>query len=227
MQTNQFLLKRWYIALAGLSTILALVAIVLPRWPRALDLNAKTLDSRLNSAGFQLKRLPSRASTRSYDLASSELLIWKLADAQELSLMRATSREIPNFQVAFLTRAQPKLQLNNRRLNSAPIPFASGHQDNKNMIQTCILVGSKGQTELGVSHEQLNLIQARFSQSLSQRIFTFFVMAPPTRNSCIVATLSSPRNSPKPDILLFKKIIDTIIGDFTPHASNSSRASQL
>jgi hypothetical protein len=227
MQVNQSLLRRWYIAVAGLSTTLAFVAIAFPRWPRAIELNAKTLNSRLNAAGFLVKSLPSRASTRSYDLASSKLLIWKLANAQELSLMRATSREYPNFQLAFLTRAQPKLQLNSRRLHSAPLPFASGNQDNKNMVQTCIVTGSKGQSALGVSHEQLNLAQTRFSSSLPERLLTFFIMAPPTRNSCIVVTLSSPRTSPKPDLLLFKKIIDTITDDITHHDSTISHAPQF
>jgi hypothetical protein len=222
MQVNKTFLRRWYIGRACFSTPWALLAIAFPRWPRALDLNAEALDSRLNSAGFQIQRLPSRAPTRTYDLASSQQIIWKLANGQELSLMRATSREHLNFQLAFLTRAQPKLQLNQRQLSTDPMPFARGHQDKKNMIQTCIVIGGKGKSELGVSHEQLNNVQSRLASSLTDRIATFLVMAPPSRNSCVVATLSSQRTSPEPDISLFKNLIHTIIPDLIRHDSTRS-----
>lgn len=219
MTVNPLLLRRWYIGLAGLSTTLAFVAIAFPQWPRALELNAETLNSRLNSAGFQAQRLASRPPTRTYDLASSEQLIWKLPNGRELSLMRATSREYPNFQLAFLTRSQPKLQLNNRKLISTPFPLARGNQDNKNMLQTCIITGNNGQSKLAVSHDQLAEAQSRFTSSLSDRILTFFVMAPASRNSCIIATLSSPRTSAEPEISLFKDILDAITPDLIRHDS--------
>ncbi len=222
MQVNQILLRRWYIGLAGLSTTLAFLAIAFPRWPRALDLDANTIDSRLNSAGFQAKRLPSRPPTRTYELASSQQLIWQLPNSQELSLMRATSRETTNFQLAYLTRAQPKLQLSQRQLNSNPLPYSSGHQKNKHMLQTCIVIGRKGKSKLGVTQDQLNSAQTQFSSSLSERALTFLVLAPPIRNSCIVATLSSPRTSPKPQISLFKNIINTITPDLIRHETSRS-----
>ncbi|MFO0017420.1 MAG: hypothetical protein ACK52U_12805 [Synechococcaceae cyanobacterium] len=225
MNIDQVILRRWYIALASVSTLAAVVAVVFPRWPRAEPLNAAALNSHLKSSGFQVQQLPSRPPTRTYDLASSHQLIWKLPNNQELSLMRATSREYINFQVAFLARAQPSLKIKKRQLFSTPLPLAKGFRNSTEILQTCIIPARKGQKSgIGVIGEQLAEEQTRLTFSLAQRISSFFLWTPSSRNSCVVMTLTSPRSSSGSNLSLFKNLVNVMTTELASQSFQRSRS---
>lgn len=225
MSVNSVLLRRFYLVLAGLATLSAVVAVCFPRWPRAEPLNAATLHSRLKSAGLQVQQLQPLPPTRTYDLASSPLLIWKLPNGQELSLMRASSREYKNFQAAFLSRAQPSLQLEQRRLISNPLPLALGHRKDKKIWQTCILIGQNGDSGFGVTNTQLSDAQSRFTTSKFQRILSFLGVATPPKNTCVLMTIRSPRSSPHFDIYTFQTALQAITNDLVRYDSNPLKRS--
>ena len=225
MSVNSVLLRRFYLTLAGLATLAATVAICFPRWPRAEPLNAATLHSRLTSSGLQVKQLQSLAPTRTYDLASSPVLIWKLPYGQQLSLMRASSREFKNFQAAFLSRAQPSLQLEERTVVSTPLPLASGHRKDKMLWQTCILIGQNGDSGFGVTNAQLSDAQSRFSASKVQRMLSFLGVATPPKNTCVLMTISSPRSSPRFDRSTFQTALQAITTELVHYESHPSKRS--
>lgn len=213
MPVNLVFLRRSYFVLAGLATLAALVAICFPRWPRAQPLNAAALHLRLKSAGLQVQQLQSRPPTRTYDLASSPLLLWKLPDGQELSLMRGSSREFKNFQVAFLARAQPSLQLEKRKLITTPFPLALGNRKGKKIWQTCILVGQNGDTGFGVTNTQLSDAQSGFTASKVQRILAFIGVNTPPKNTCVLMSISAPPSSPHLELSTFQTALQAITSE--------------
>lgn len=224
MPINSVFLRRWYLVLACLGTLAAFVAICFPRWPRAQPLNSAALHTRLQAAALQVKQLPSRPSTRTYDLASSPQLVWALPYGQELSLMRASSREYKNFQAAFLSRAQPSVQLEQRNIVTTPFPFAVGQKKDKTLWQTCILIGPNRDFGFAVTNVQLNDVQSRFSSTKLQRIASFIGVNTPPKNTCVLMTLSAPRSSPLPDVSTFQTALQAVTNELTqPESKHPKR----
>lgn len=221
---NQILLHRWYIILATLTTIAASQAIFFPRWPTAKPLSQAELNLQIQSVVPKAQQLPGKPPTRSYDLASSAQLIWKFPDGEVLTLMRGTSRELANFQTAFLSRADPALQIKDRVLVSSPLPLASGRLHGRSILQTCILNGSDGTRGLGVTESQLNNPSSRLSSGTMQRVNEFLGLSLTPANSCVLVTLKAAPSQPEPNKLLLKTVIEAITPSFA-HGEQSSRRS--
>lgn len=217
-------LRRWYIILASLTTLAATQAIFFPRWPTAIPLNQAVLDQQIKSVIQTAKLLPSKPPTRSYDLASSAQLIWQLSDGEVLSLMQVTSRELANFQTAFLTRADPSLKMKNRVIVSSPFPLASGRQQGRSILQTCILKGSEGQHSVAVTGSQLGNARSQLSSGTMRRLKEFLGLSRTPANSCMLVTLTSAASQSKSDTLLFANVVQTILrssasGEHSSHRS--------
>lgn len=189
MSPSTIILRRWYLFLASLATITTFQAIFFPRWPKAPPLNSTLLNASILSTNIKAKQLPSLPSTRTYDLASSPVLIWKLTDGQELSVVRTSSRDLTNFQLAFLARANSSLAIKNRSIQSTPIPLASGRRQDRPILQTCILPGSDGRRGLGATAEQLRKSQAQIPSTNIDKLLRFLGLPPSTGNSCVIVTL--------------------------------------
>ena len=221
---NSILLRRWYIIMAGLTTVAALQAIIFPRWPTAKPLNQSQLDSQIKSIVQGAERLPSRPPTRTYDFATSAQLIWKFPGGESLTLMRGASRELANFQAAFLARADPSLQIKNRILLSSPLPVASGTQHGLPILQTCVLNESDGQRGIGVTGSQLNKARSELSSGHMQRFYEFLGLSSSSVNSCILVTLKGTSKQSYVDTLPLKKVLKAIVHAIAPsdHPSRQS-----
>lgn len=189
MRLSSAILRRWYLVLASLAIITTSQAIFFPRWPKAKPLDSNLLNTSIQSADINAKKLQSLPPTRTYELASSLLLVWKLTTGQELSVVRVSSRELNHFQVAFLARSNPSLIIKNRIIQSTPIPFASGRRQDQSILQTCILDGSDGRRGLGVTAEQLRKSQAQIPSSTRDKLFKFLGLPPSSGYSCVLVTL--------------------------------------
>ena len=138
--------------------------------------------------------MPSQPPTRTYDLASSPQLAWRLADGSELSLMRASSRELKDFNVTYLAKTDPRLQLKKTTVETTPLPLAKGHLQDRYALQTCIIPGSNGQPGLGFTGEQIMEARSRQTLLTNQRMLEFLGFPPSMGNSCVVVTLKGAPN---------------------------------
>jgi hypothetical protein len=227
MTISPVLLRRWYFVLAGMGTLAALQAIILPKWPSATPLPQAELDSRIKAGGLNAQKLPSRPPTRTYDLASSTQLVWKLPDGEELTLMQGSSREQMNFQVAFLSRAEPSLQIKNRVIITNPLPLASGQHSNRPILQTCMLRGSDGRRGLGVTGEQLIEARSQLPSSKLQRLYEVLGLKPSAMSTCVLVTLKGSQHQSTISAKLMQNIIQAIAPavvslDHAPHQSGPS-----
>jgi hypothetical protein len=210
MSLSKVILRRWYVALASLATITTFQAIFFPRWPKAQPLSSALLNASIQATDIQAKQLPSLPSTRTYDLASSPLLIWKLTDGQELSVVRTSSRDLTNFQVAFLARANSSLGIKNRRIQSTPIPLASGRRQGRSILQTCMLPGSDGRRGLGATAGQLRKSQAQIPSTTRDKLLKFFGLPPSSGNSCVLVTLKSTTSQTDSNLSRFQALLKSI-----------------
>ena len=166
--------------------------------------------------------LPSHPPTRTYDLASSTQLAWRIADGSELNLMRASSRELKDYSVEYFTKANSRLQLQKVTVELIPMPLAKGRLQKRYALQTCITPGTNGQPGLGFTGEQIMEARSRHPLSTYQRLLEFLGLPPSTGNSCVVVTLKAAPNQSIPDRVLFQKIIKSIMPLF---ASGDHKAS--
>jgi len=147
--------SRWYATLAVLACAASLQALVLPRWPRAMDLSAASIETSLRGSGFRpvpLKPLPSR---RSFDLASSKVLGYELDGGDELRLVDVTVRERLKFDGNMITGDQPKLRLEAAQITPQPPFSSSGRINGRPARQTCLVPGMQGSAAFAVTQEQL------------------------------------------------------------------------
>jgi hypothetical protein len=148
-------LAQWYVPLAFLACAGSLQALILPRWPRATDLAGASIETALRSSGFSpvpLKPLPPR---RSYDLASSAVLGYKLDGGEELHLVDVTVRERHKFETSRISSDQPGLKVEAAKISQQP-PFSSlGRIQGDVARQTCLIPGMQGPEGFAVTQEQL------------------------------------------------------------------------
>lgn len=167
------LLVRWYGVLAVLASLGAVQALVLPRWPRVENLATTPIEQALKRAGFTNTSLALLPPSRSYELASSSVPGFGLAEGRELRLVRASVRERKNMQIAFIGRDRPELALKTRQLQEGPPPTASGRVGNQAALQTCLVPGVQGPEAFGVTWLELPLAVDRLAvgpQATARRI---------------------------------------------------------
>jgi len=145
-------------ALATVACLAAVKAMVWPVWPRVHALNNNPLINGLRGAGFKAVQLNTMPSTRSTELATSEVLGFTIDKGYELRVMRGTAKERFNFQIAFLGRNNPELKLIKRTVHLAS-PFSSeGFISGKQARQTCLVKGFSYPAGFGVTRDQLSAL---------------------------------------------------------------------
>jgi hypothetical protein len=149
-------LAHWYVPLAILACAGSLQALILPRWPRATDLAGESIQKALQSSGFNpvpLEPLPPR---RTYDLASSAVLGYKLDGGEELHLVDVTVRERHKFEMNRISSDhQPTLRLEAAKISQQPPFSALGRFQGNIARQTCLVPGMQGSEGFAVTQEQL------------------------------------------------------------------------
>jgi hypothetical protein len=212
MNLSPVVLRPWYLVLASMAIMTSIQAIFFPRWPKAQPLDSTLLNARIQSTDNNAKQLQSLQPTRTYDLASSSLLLWKLTDGEDLSVVRTSSRDLTHFQVAFLARANPSLIIKNRVVQSTPIPFVRGRSQDRPTLQTCILDGSDGHRGLGATAEQLRKSQAQIPTSTREKLFDFLGFPPSSGNSCVLVTIkgATMQTDTKTTLFRFQALLKAI-----------------
>ncbi|MEB3199701.1 MAG: hypothetical protein VKK62_04120 [Synechococcaceae cyanobacterium] len=213
------LLVRWYGGLAIIAVAVTVKALIWPRWPSAAPLDRGAISTALSTAGIAATPLPDKPATRTYDLASSPLLAWRLANGDELRLMRSSSRERSNLNAAFLARAQPTLPLKQRQQVSTPVDGAVGRNEGRQARLTCLMPLPTGQPGFALTHVQMETLLSNNPAPRASRLREVFGLTPSTGYSCVLIGLRGARSSsPLPDAGSWKRLLNALAPVFHSQA---------
>jgi hypothetical protein len=209
------LLVRWYGTLAAVSALLATQAIVLPRWqapPGPLptrQLEAGLREAKLLSPTKRPSSSSPWAATRRYELATSAPVVFPLQGGFELTLMNGTVRQRFNFQTSTMGRAQPSLNLSQRRLINAPVPTATGLAQDRPVFQTCLVSGPGLVRAFGVTRDQLAANADRLSSGTESAVARVIGLEPNRTYGCTLISLRGPKGEPPSD-RLWRQVLDLV-----------------
>lgn len=202
-------LQIWLGLLAGLASLAALQASLLPRWPLARPLSSTAITAALRQAGISAEPLPAATADasqgqRTHELATSAPLAWRLnAESTgpagiELRLMRGTVRRRGNLQAALIGRDRQDLKLERRRLEPGPPPFARGTIAGRDGLHTCWVATPPARGGYGVTAEQLLFLVDSQSLSWQNTLQRLIGLQPNREHSCVLISLRSGNAAPLP-----------------------------
>lgn len=197
------LLVPWLASLSLIAAAAMLQASFFPSGPRVEELPQATLQGALRQAGLDAVPLPSRPARSGSDIALSSRLGWSLPSGSRLWLVQGAVRRYEDLQAATLTRAQPDLRLQERRLDSPEAGSASGLIAGRPAVQTCLVAQSSGLPLPGVTRGALlkasdprrSLADLRDPERWSA---TLVSLLRPRRFACVLVTLHSESARPLP-----------------------------
>jgi hypothetical protein len=189
------LLVRWYGVLAALACLAALQALVLPRWPRVQELRRAPIELALRQAGFLPVALPNLPASRSYELASSATLGYRLQGGLQLRLRSGAVRERKNVQIAFIGRDRPELAL--QQLGNQPA------------LQTCLIPGAPLVDAFGVTWEQVPLAVDRLAAGSKASALRILGLQPNRSYQCVLISLRSHQGEPIP-VPTWHRLLDAL-----------------
>jgi hypothetical protein len=187
----------------------ALQALVLPRWPRVQELRRAPIELALRQAGFLPVALPKLPDSRSYELASSATLGYRLQGGLQLRLRSGAVRERKNVQIAFIGRDRPELALQQRQLLEGPPPTASGRLGNQPALQTCLIPGAPLVDAFGVTWEQVPLAVDRLAAGSKASALRILGLQPNRSYQCVLISLRSHQGEPIP-VPTWHRLLDAL-----------------
>lgn len=193
----------WLAALSAIAAVAALQALLFPSGPRVEELPQASLLRALREARLEAKPLPPRPAEQRADAVLSRQLGWSLAGDRQLWMVHGAVRRYQDLQAAALTRAQPSLRLQGRRLDQPIAGSASGRIAGRPAVQTCLVLQNRGLPLSGVTRSALlrasdprrNLADLRDPQSWSSSLVNLLL---PRRFSCVLITLRSENSAGVP-----------------------------
>jgi len=189
--------SRWYATLAVMASLASLQALILPRWPRAASLPQPALDEVMKGGEFKGMLVKSAPPQRSFDLASSELLSYKLVGGEELHLMDVTVRERLKFEMNTITSKQTSLRLEAGQISSDPPFYATGRIKGSPARQTCLVPGLPGAAAFAVNQEQLWIpVDALASEDTRERLLRVIGLGSKRSYRCTLITLRAAPDRP-------------------------------
>jgi hypothetical protein len=209
------LLVRWYGIVATVAGVLAVQAIVMPRWPAT---PAPLPKGRLEASLREQHLLPSsdRSSSpagwparRSYELSTSAPVIMDLQGGYELLLMAGTVRQRFNLQSSFIGRDQPRLNLKRRHLLRTPTPSAAGRIQEQPALQTCMVRGAGLENAFGVTRTRLTTLNDRLAKGSVSALERIIGLRPNRTYGCTLISLRGPRGT-QPSERLWEEILNTV-----------------
>ncbi len=210
------LLVRWYGVLATLGGVLAIQAIVMPRWPAAPEaLPQRQLEASLRAKGLLPSSAPAKGSSggwparRSYELSTSAPVIIPLRDGYEFIAMAGSVRQRLNLQSSFIGRDQPRLALTKRHLVTQPVPGAAGLVQGQPALQTCLVRGGDLKEAFGVTRVQLAPLSDRLAQGRVVGLERLVGLRPNRSYGCTLISLRGPKGTPPPE-RLWKDILQAV-----------------
>jgi hypothetical protein len=218
MITTPFLV-RWYGTFAAVASLMALQAILLPRWPSTAPLPAEAIGAALHQEGMSSTTSAPWDAKRSYELSTSAPVVVKFRDGLVLTLMDGTVRQRFNLQTAFIGREQPSLRLDKRRFIETPTPTAIGLAAGKPILQTCFVAGIKPQAGFGVSRDQLTALSDQRSSGWKSTLKRLIGLQPNRTYSCTLISLRSLHGE-SPSKEIWQKLIRTIEPTLNQHLSS-------
>jgi hypothetical protein len=152
-------LQIWFGLLAGLASLAALQASLLPRWPRAQPLPELAISQALRQAGLASSPLAEGAEagqgSRSLEFATSAPLAYRLNDGSELRLLRGTSRLGADLKPDLFASVHKNFQLEQSRLDPGPPPLTRGMIKGRQALQTCWVATTSPGGAFGVTWMQI------------------------------------------------------------------------
>jgi hypothetical protein len=193
-------LAHWYVPLVFLACAASLQALILPRWPRATGLAGASIEKALRGGGFDPVPLAALPPQRSYDLASSAVLGYKLDGGEELHLVDATVRERLNFELGRISSNQPGLTMEAATISKQP-PFSSaGRIQGRAARQTCLIPGMQGSEAFAVTQEQLlRAVDSVASENARDSLLRVIGLGSKRSYRCVLITLQARTGMPLPE----------------------------
>lgn len=188
-------LRIWLGVLAGLASLAALQASLLPRWPRAKPLPEAAISQALRQAGLASSPLAEGADagggSRNLDFATSAPLAYRLNDGSELRLIRGTARHSADLQVAFFARDHKTVKLERRRLEPGPAPLAHGTIAGRDALQTCWVASRSEDGGFGVTWDQLSAWVNNQPRDWRSQLLRLIGLQQHRDNTCVLISLRS------------------------------------
>jgi hypothetical protein len=188
-------LGRWFAVLAGLASLAALQASLLPRWPRAAPLEAAVIVNRLRQAGLQPEPIVLQGeqtkANRSREIAVSAPLAFRLPGGEELRVVRGTVRHRLSLQAAAIASKSEELTLKKRRLIAGPPPSAEGRIGGRPAIQTCLVPEAPRSSPYGVTNRQLLFLVDQAARGWEAELRRLLGLQANRSYSCVLISLRS------------------------------------
>jgi hypothetical protein len=210
--TSRTFLVRWYGTAAAVASLLAIQAILMPRWPSARPLPATAIRDALGQAGLASTTSPTGptwGATRSYELATSVPVIVPLRDGLVVTVMAAAVRQRFNLQTAFIGRDQPSLHLKKRQRQGLPAPTAIGLAEGRSSLQTCHVAGLPAAESFGVTRDQITALADRQFTGWPTGLKRLLGLSPIRDYSCTLISLRSP-DGQRPPVATWQEVLQAI-----------------
>jgi hypothetical protein len=182
-------------SLATLACLAALKSLVWPRWPAVGPLDQQIVSKSLRAAKFDAVPLATLPARRSYEQATSPVLVFGIGQGQTLRLLRGISRQRINFQAALLASSNQVLKLQNRQLLNSSPPSALGQVGGAPVRQTCLVIGEESLGGYGVIGEQLLTLVDQVSAGRRLQLEARLGLRSTRSYECVLISVSSQKDS--------------------------------
>jgi len=211
--------------LCALALVAAGQALLLPRWPRAEELQEQPFSQALRRGGWNARQQPAAAPERGSERALSSRLQWRLSGIGELSLVQAAVRQRDSFQTAFLGRDHAELALSQRRRDQ-PIPGSdAGLIQGRQALQTCLVRQPDGPAIAASRGLDLSAAADRRVRGRLATLRGVLGLQPSRDFSCLLVTLRSDSSRPLPGGL-WQRLLPVLQATLEEIPEGSGRAAQ-
>lgn len=176
--------------LAIAACLAAAKAMIWPNWPKTKTVDKALFINGLLKAGLQADEIKSLPSSRSSDLATSEVLGFAIDEGYELRVMQGTAKERFNFQTAFLGRS-PELKLTKRSVDLSSPSSSRGFINGRHARQTCLVEGFTFPMGYGVTRENLPILLDQKQTGSLTKILTILGISSNRSYECTLITVKS------------------------------------
>ena len=211
-------LRIWFGVLAGLASLAAVQASLLPRWPRAQPLPEAAISQALRQAGLASSPLAEGAETeqgsRSLVFATSAPLAYRLNDGSELRLLRGASRLGTDLTPDLFASIHKNFQLEDSRQDPGPPPVARGTIKGRQALQTCWVATSSPGGGFGVTWMQLGSLIDNQARGLRSKPLRLIGLQQHRDYTCVLISLRSGSANALPADLMPKllKVLPAALG---------------
>lgn len=188
-----------YVVLVAVALGSVLKAIFFPIWPHTPALSSQSIREALEAADYSPVPSKSLPEYRSYDLATSPIVSYSLANGYTLRIFSAMTRDRESFKIQNLVKNHKGVRLEDSRpLAKSPVPTLAGLITQRTALQTCQFLSPNSVASYAVDQFQLTLLIDSYDTANADRFRQIIGIQPTRTYRCTLITLLSPDQSPIP-----------------------------